>query len=127
MTTIRSPLLEAAAAAWLTALAVLGACGSGSGQDRPRVPVELLRRAQGGGTIKVVVQLRVHDGASTQTIDATKAALLGEIAATDHRLVRELRGLPLVALEASYATLMILDSSARVLRVEEDGLARPEG
>jgi hypothetical protein len=33
----------------------------------------------------------------------------------------------LMALEASYATLTILDSSPRVLRVEEDSLARPQG
>jgi hypothetical protein len=106
---------------------ILGACHSVSGSNGPRVPADLLQRARRSGEVKVIVQLRVDPGASEQTIEATKLALLGEIANTEHKVVRELRGLPLIALEASYATLMVLDSSPRVLRVEEDSLARPQG
>ncbi len=112
----------------IAAVAILGSCTSVSGNDGPRaVPADLLQRARRTGEVKVIVQLRVDSGASEQTIEATKAALLTEIANTDHKVVRELRGLPLIALEASYATLVILDSSPSVLRVEEDTLARPQG
>jgi hypothetical protein len=109
------------------AVAILGACASVSGGDGTRVSADLLQRARRTGEIKVIVQLRVDSGASEQAIEATKVALLAEIANTDYKVVREFRGLPLMALEASYATLTILDSSPRVLRVEEDSLARPQG
>ena len=116
------------AAAWLIAAPVLlSACSSASGQAQPLVPADLLQRARRDGEVKVIVHLRVDPNASEQTIAATKAALLAEIAKTDHKVVRTLSGLPLLALDASYATLMILNSSARVLRVEEDTLARPQG
>jgi hypothetical protein len=129
MTTIGRRLLESVAG-WATlaaVLTVLGGCTSVSGQDHPRVPPDLLQRARRGGEVTVIVQLRVDAGAAEPAIEATKAALLAEIAQTDHRVVRALRGLPVVALDASYATLVILNSSARVLRVEEDRLARPQG
>jgi len=109
------------------AIVILGACTSVSGSDGTQVPADLLQRARRTGEVRVIVQLRVDSGASEQTIEATKAALLAEIANTDHKVVRGLRGLPLIALEASYATLIVLDSSPRVLRVEEDSLARPQG
>jgi hypothetical protein len=111
----------------VAAVAILGACTNVSGSNGTRVPADLLQRARRTGEVKVIVQLRVDSGASEQTIEATKVALLAEIANTDHKVVRELRGLPLIALEASYATLIVLDSSPRVLRVEEDSLARPQG
>lgn len=111
----------------VAAIAMLGACTSVSGSDGTRVPADLLQRARRGGEVKVIVHLRVDAGASEQTTEAAKAALLAEIANTDHKVVRELRGLPLIALEASYATLIVLNSSPRVVRVEEDSLARPQG
>jgi hypothetical protein len=108
------------------AFAMLAACSGVTANDEHRVPGDLLQRARRSGEVRIIVQLRVDAGASEQTIEATKAALLAEIASTDHKIVRELRGLPLIALEASYATLVVLDSSTRVLRVEEDTLARPQ-
>jgi len=108
------------------ALAVLAACSRVTASEEHRVPPDLLQRARRGGEIRIIVQLRVDAGASEQTIETTKATLLAEIAKTDHKVLRELRGLPLIALEASYAALVVLDSSPRVLRVEEDTLARPQ-
>lgn len=117
------------ATAWslITALVLLSACNSVSGQDQPRVPADLLQRARRGAKVKVIVHLRVDPNSSEQTIEATKAGLLAEVAKTDHKVVRALHGLAVLALEASYTTLVILDSSAKVLRVEEDTLARPQG
>ena len=108
------------------ALAILAACSGVTASDEHRVPADLLQRARRAGEVRIIVQLRVDAGASQETIEAAKTALLAEIANTDHKVVRELRGLPLIALEASYATLVVLDSSPRVLRVEEDTLARPQ-
>ena len=93
--------------------------GSAGGADAPGVAPALLAKAQTQGTVLVIVTLRVAAGATPDTVAAAKAALLSEIAATRHRVVRELGGLPQIALEASETTLRRLGASALVERIDE--------
>jgi hypothetical protein len=68
----------------------------------------------------------VAPDADTARIEAVKRAAIAEIAGTRHHVVRELRGLPSFALEASEETLRLLSASSHVLRVQEDVLGRPQ-
>jgi hypothetical protein len=107
-------------------LAFVGSVGASPPQTG-RVSEELLEKAQRLGAVRVNVQLRVDVGADEQVVEATKAAVLSEIGGARYRVLRKLRGLPLIGMEASYDALLRLDASAGVLRVEEDALARPQG
>jgi hypothetical protein len=85
----------------------------------PAVSADLLAKARSQGTVLVIVTLRVPAGAPAATIQAAKQAVLTEIASTRHRVVRELAGLPQIALEASDDALRILGASPHVLRIDE--------
>jgi hypothetical protein len=85
----------------------------------PAVSADLLAKARSQGTVLVIVTLRVPAGAPSATIQAAKQAVITEIASTRHRVVRELAGLPQIALEASDDTLRILGASPYVLRIDE--------
>jgi hypothetical protein len=111
----------------LVILCVLAGSVGAAEQPRSAVPEEVLEKARRLGGVRVNVQVRVEAGADRAAIEATKAAVRAEIAGSTHRVIRELRGLPVISIEASYDTLVTLAGSARVLRVEEDGLARPQG
>ena len=106
--------------------ALVGSAGA-SPQQTGLVSEELLEKAQRLGVVRVTVQVRVDAGADERSVEATKAAVLSEIRGEGYRVLRELRGLPLIGMEASHDTLIRLNSSAKVLRVEEDTLARPQG
>ena len=86
---------------------------------------ELRAKAQAAGVVLVIVTLRVPEGASPAAIAAIKTSLLAEIASTRHRVVRELGGLPQIALEASDDTLRILGTSPHVLRIDESAPQPP--
>lgn len=90
------------------------------------MPPDLLAKARDRGTVRVIAQLRVAPGADLDQIETVKRAVLAEIAATRHRVVRELRGLPTLGLEASEETLLLLGVSSHVLRLQEDVLDRPQ-
>ena len=83
------------------------------------VTAELLDKARSQGAVLVIVTLRIPDGAPPATIQAVKQSLRAEIAPTRHRVVRELTGLPQIALEASADTLRALSASPNVLRIDE--------
>ncbi len=83
------------------------------------VTPELRGKAQTQGTVLVIVTLRVPEGASPATVAAVKKSVIAEIASTRHRVVRELAGLPQMALEASDDTLRLLGASPHVLRIAE--------
>jgi hypothetical protein len=88
------------------------------------VTAELLGKAQAQGVVLVIVTLRVPEGSSPSAIAAIKRAVLEEIKPTRHRIVRELAGLPQLALEASDDTLRALGASPHVLRIDES-IPRP--
>jgi hypothetical protein len=90
----------------------------------PGVAPDLLDKAQVQGLVLVIVTVRVPEGASPAAIAAAKKAVLAEIASTRHRVVRELAGLPQIALEASAATLRALGASPSVARIDES-IAQP--
>jgi hypothetical protein len=92
----------------------------------PRVPTDLIDKAREQGAVRVIVQLRVPENAAQPVIEAVKQAVRTEISTTPHRVVRELQGLPLLAIEASADTLRVLRVSPHVLRVQEDTIARPQ-
>jgi rRNA processing protein Krr1/Pno1 len=92
--------------------------GAASAQG-PGVTPEMFDKVLRQGTVLVIVTLRVPAGAPPATIQAIKQSVIGEIASTRHRVVRELTGLPQIALEASDDTLRILGASPNVLRIDE--------
>lgn len=106
-------------------VALLTGCAAAAAADAV-VPPELLAKARAGATVRVIAHLRVAPDADPARIEAVKRAAIAEIAGTRHRVVRELRGLPSFALEASEETLRLLGASSHVLRVQEDVLGRPQ-
>jgi hypothetical protein len=91
-------------------------CGASS---QTSVTPELLDKARSQGTVLIIVTLRVPAGAPSAAVQTVKQSLLGEIASTRHRVVRELPGLPQIVIEASDDTLRIVGASANVLRIDE--------
>ena len=85
----------------------------------PAVTADLLAKARSQGAVLVIVTLRVPAGAPAATVQAIKQSVVTEIGATRHRVVRELRGLPQIVLEASEDTLRVLGASANVLQIDE--------
>jgi hypothetical protein len=106
-------------------VALLTGCVAAAAADVV-VPPELLAKARAGATVRVIVHLRVAPDADPPRIEAVKRAVIAEIAVTRHRVVRELQGLPTLALEASEETLRLLSASSHVLRVQEDVPERPQ-
>ena len=102
-------------------LAMTSCAGS---SQAPGVAPDLSAKARAQGLVLVVVTLRAPEGASPSAIAALKKAVLAEIASTRHRVVRELTGLPQIALEASTDTLQALGASANVARIDES-IAQP--
>jgi hypothetical protein len=107
----------------ITALLAVVVGGAAASAPGAAVSPELLAKARERGTVRVIVQLRVPSGADPE---AVKTAVLGEIAPSRHRVVRELRGLPTLALDASEETLRLLSASSNILHVQEDVLERPQ-
>jgi hypothetical protein len=105
---------------------VLGVAGcAAAASPVPELTPELLAKARDVGTVRVLVQFRAPEGAEDIEIQAVKRTVLAELAGTRHRVVRELRGLPVMALEASEDALRALSASPHVLRIEEDRVHRP--
>ena len=104
----------------------LAACTASAGQPPAAVPSDLFDKASARGSVRVIVQLRVPEGADAAAIEAVKQALLAEIAGTQHQVSRALDPLPALALEASADTLRMLSASRHVERVTEDRLSRPK-
>ena len=102
-------------------LAMTSCAGS---SQAPGVAPDLSAKARAQGLVLVVVTLRAPEGASPSAIAALKKAVLAEIASTRHRVVRDLIGLPQIALEASTDTLQALGASANVARIDES-IAQP--
>jgi len=91
---------------------------AGASED-PGLTPALLAKARARGALVVIVTLRVPEGASPVSIAAVKESLLAEISAAPHRVVRELAGLPQIALEVSEDALRLLGASPSVLRIAE--------
>jgi subtilisin family serine protease len=106
-------------------------------EPAPRVASELRDRAAGGETLRVLVRLDeapVRDALLPDEparrrqrgrIAAARSALLRETGLPGTALRRGFETLPWVALEIEAAGLAALERSSRVLRVQEDRLARP--
>jgi hypothetical protein len=102
---------------------LLAGCAATAGEPGGTAP--LLDKAREQGSVLVVVTLRAPAGADPATIHTVKDAVLAEIAATRHRVVRALGNLPQVVLEASEETLRVLAASANVVRIDESLPRRP--
>jgi hypothetical protein len=90
------------------------------------VSPELLEAAAARGSVRVIVKLKVPAGADTATIAAAKQGLWRDLAGTTYRVIRDLPGLPAVALEASPETLGALSVSRAVGHVSPDEVRRPQ-
>jgi hypothetical protein len=100
-------------------------CAAPAGVARSTVSPELLHKAATTGSVRLIVQLKVGEGADRTAIESAKQALLAELSGTRYRVARGLVGLPTLALEASVETLRALGASPRVERVTEDEPHRP--
>lgn len=87
--------------------------------SQEHAPTPLIEKARTQGTVLVIVTLRVPAGASPAEIQTVKQLVIAAIAPTRHRIVRELAGLPQLAVEASEDTLRVLGDSTSVLRIDE--------
>jgi hypothetical protein len=104
---------------------VIGSAAA-AGQSTVIVSRELIDAATTRGALRVVVQIKVADGADPVAIGAAKQALWSDLAGTLYRVIRDLPGLPAVTLEASPATLHALGASPYVRHVSEDQVRRPQ-
>ncbi|MBI3147380.1 MAG: S8 family serine peptidase [Betaproteobacteria bacterium] len=101
------------------------------------VPPALFDKAAHGGTVRVIVELRVATvpeakiasdqavAAQRNDIAAARAAVLKRLASTGHRLLREYTTIPFVALEVAPDALAALAASSDVVGVVEDLLLGP--
>lgn len=92
------------------------------------VSEDLFVKARHRGMVRVIVQLRIASGSEEtreQRIHSTQQGVLRDLAPVAHRLLRSYTAIPVIAIEASYDALRILDRSIHVLRVDEDGVAAP--
>jgi hypothetical protein len=108
----------------MAVLALIG--GAAAGQAASVVSRELLEVAAARGTVRVVVQLAVPEGADASAIAAVKQSLWSDLSGTTYRVIRDLPGLPVVVLEASSEALGALAVSPRVAHVAGDEIRRPQ-
>jgi hypothetical protein len=99
---------------------VLGTALWGMAPGEPAVAPQLFDLARAQGEVRVIVQLRVPDGAAPAEIATAQEALLAELAAVPHRIVRRYATIPFIALTASEAALRVLSASPHVVSVRED-------
>jgi hypothetical protein len=83
-------------------------------------------KATAQGSVRLIVRLKVDQGAGAAAIESAKQALLAELVGMRYRVTRHLAGLPALAIEASGETLRALAASPRVERVTEDEPRRPQ-
>jgi hypothetical protein len=105
---------------------LFAAWAASAARSAAAVSAELLEKATVQGSVRLIVHLKVREGAGAAAIESAKHALLAELAATRHRVSRDLVGLPALTLEASADTLRALAASSRVERVTEDAPRRPQ-
>jgi hypothetical protein len=101
---------------------------AGAAVQKNLVSDELVAKARLHGSVRIIVQLRIaagSDDSREQRIDAARQGLLNELAGVTHQVVRSFTAVPMIALEASYDALQVLNRSSHVLRVDDDGLAAP--
>ena len=99
---------------------VLGLLGGVAAEPTAVVSRELLDAALARGAVRVVVKLKVPDGADATAIATAKQVLWSELAGTTYRVLRDLPAFPAVAIEASPDTLRVLGTSGSVEHVSED-------
>ena len=109
----------------IVAMQILAGYGAAAGPSTGVVSPELFDTASARGAVRVLVQLKVVNGADPATIDAAKLALWSDLVGTTYRVVRDLAGFPVVAIEASPETLRALASSTHVEHVAADEIRRP--
>ena len=106
------------------ALAVVALCAGSAagGESEPRLPAELLARAEAEGSIRVIVELRAGPGGIAAAQDAALHALEG----TAHRITRRYQSIPFIGLEVSAEALRRLSSLPAVLGIREDRAVAPQ-
>jgi hypothetical protein len=92
----------------------------------PGVTPELLAKARAQGSVRIIVRLRVPEGADAGAISAAQDAVLAELAAVPHRLGRRYTSVPFLSLIASEAALQTLAASTRVMSISEDTALQPQ-
>ena len=105
---------------------MLGAAGCPLASSMPGVTPELLAKARAQGSVRIIVRLRVAEGADARAIGAAQDAVLAELAAVPHRLGRRYTSVPFLSLVASEAALQTLAASPRVMSISEDTALQPQ-
>ena len=116
---------------WTSALVVIvvalaGAWSAASGtDDRPVIDPDVRAAATRGGTLRVLVELRVPP-AVPSALQGTQDQVLRGLAGTGARLARRYATAPLLALEIDEAALARLEAMpALVRRVRADKISPP--
>jgi len=123
---VREPRRYAGCAAIVVGLVtVLSAAGGARASSMPGVTPELLAKARERGSVRVIVRLRVPDGADARAISAAQDAVLAELAAVPHTLGRRYTSIPFLSLAVSEAALQTLAASSRVMSIAEDTALQP--
>ncbi|HYB73316.1 MAG TPA: hypothetical protein VED18_08095 [Candidatus Sulfotelmatobacter sp.] len=102
--------------------AALGNSSAALGEPEPRLPAELLARAEAEGSVRVIVELRTGPGGIAAAQDAALHALEG----TAHRVTRRYESIPFIGLEVSAEALRRLGGLSAVLRIQEDRVVAPQ-
>jgi hypothetical protein len=114
-------------AGFVVMAAVLALGGDAAGaRASTAISPGLFETAAARGSVRVVVQLKVTEGADAVAIEAAKQALWRDLAGTTYRVIRDLRGLAVVVLDASSAALGALAASGAVAHVSPDEVRRPQ-
>ena len=104
-------------------LAVMAtSCVAANGDIDQRVPLEVRKRAESEGSVRVIVELKVGPGG----IRAAQEEVLDSLRGTVHRVTRRFTQIPFLALEVSPEALRLLSISPAVLRIQEDRVVAPQ-
>ena len=87
---------------------------------------ELLATARVTGGVRVIVQVRVADGADAAAIAAAQDAVLAELASTPYQLGRRYTTIPYLSVFATEPALRVLGDSPNVVSVREDLVLKPQ-
>jgi hypothetical protein len=119
-------VLRAALSRTALVLGVTACASAGAAATSATIPPALMAEARARGSARSIVEMRVPAGATEAEIEAVKARVLARIGRTKHEVLRDLRGFPMLVLDASEGTLQELIASPDVLRISADAIHRPQ-
>jgi hypothetical protein len=111
----------------LFGMMLLAAPGRAAAQATAPSMDDLIAKAERQGTLRVIVELKIDPSGSPSAaaIAEVQDRVLGELAGTNHRVLRRFTTIPFIGLEASADALRRLGGSPSVAGIREDRLRAP--